>query len=283
MPAELFRNDARSMLLPERAHPPLVRTMPPAGTAWHKPTMNTQSPGRFTLAVVAITFAALHSGGIASEIPTETAKPALDSAAVLRELTDYSPAGINRRLGPDYRSYHPNDEGESFPDIYLVPEKTAPPMPGFTQARHYQLGGPWTKEAGDFSSTQGQVLYVPDRPLRIDPVTHAPNEGIGVDRVTIIEMSNGCFTEKPEPPWWGGFRPEPLASAWVSEAGEKIGQPLAVARGFGSWANSGLILFSSGVIAAAGTVTGHGIDLTYTLPHNKLPLAISITNKNEFR
>ena len=51
--------------------------------------------------------------------------------------------------------------------------------------RQWQIGGPWVKDAGDYSSTQGQVLYVPDRGF------------FPVDRVTIIEWSNGCFAEAP--------------------------------------------------------------------------------------
>ncbi len=192
-------------------------------------------------------------------------------------------AGVNRRLGPTYKDYHPaGDDGVNFPEVFLVPAKSAPAENGLPGERHYQIGGPWTKEAGDFSSTQGQVLYVPDRPLAIDPATHQPNEGIGVDRVTIIEMAHGCFTEKPEPPWWGGFRPEPTAAKWWQIAGRGIGRPIAVARGSGNWANCGLVLFSSGFMASAGTVTGHGTDITFSLPPTKQPTAISITNKSEF-
>jgi len=241
--------------------------------------MNTSIPGPLAFAAFAVALAAFSARGAAS---TDAPQPAFDPAAVLRELQDTSAAGMNRRLGPDYKFYHPNDDGASFPEIYLVPEKPAPPHPGHPEERHYQWGGPWTQAAGDFSSTQGQVLYVPDRPLKIDPQTHGPNEGIGVDRVTIIGMSNGCFTEKPEPPWWGGFRPEPSAAGWLKSAGKKLGQPLAVARGAGGWANSGLVLFSSGVIATGGTATGRSTYPTFNLPANKLPLAISITNKNEF-
>src|ERR1035437_4684907 len=209
--------------------------------------------------------------------------PQLDAAAILRELTDFSVAGVSRRLGPDYDFYHPGSGDQDFPDIYLVPMKSPPPEAGPDIKRlHYQLGGPWTKDAGDFSSTQGQILYVPDRKLAVDRSTQMPNEGIGVDRVTIIEMSNGCFTEKPEPPWWGGFRPDPTAKAWLQAAGGKIGTPIASARGMGGWANSGLIVFSSGFIGTAGTVTARGTDPTFTLPPNKRPTAISITSKNEF-
>jgi hypothetical protein len=216
------------------------------------------------------------------------AKP--DSAEVLRELTDYSVAGMSKRLGPDYDFYHPGGGGK-FPEIYLAPAKPVPadagppgrgPGGGAGHTRHYQLGGPYTKDPGDYSSTQGQVLYVPDRKLAIDRTTKMPNEGVGVDRVTIIEMSNHCFTEKPEPPWWGGFRPEPTSKIWTDAMGDKLGTPIASARGMGGWSNAGLVLFSSGFVGTAGTVTGKGTDPTFKFPPHKIPTALSITNKNEF-
>jgi hypothetical protein len=207
----------------------------------------------------------------------------LAPAAILSELSDFSEAGISRRLGPDYDFYHPGAGDQDFPDIYLAPIKSPPPEAGPDVKRlHYQIGGPWTKEAGDFSSTQGQVIYVPDRKLAVDRKTQLPNDGIGVDRVTIIEMSNQVFTEKPEAPWWGGFRPEPTAKTWLQVAGEKIGTPIAMARGQGGWANTGLIIFSSGFMGTAGTVTARGTDPSFTFPANKRPTAITITSKNQF-
>ena len=171
---------------------------------------------------------------------------------------------MSRRLGPDYASYHP-DGDEKFPEIWMAPTKEDP------GGRPYQIGGPWTTEAGDFSSTQGQILYVPDA------------GAFPVDRVTILEWSNGCFTEAPLPPWHGGFRPEPAAKKWTEAApGGDVGVPLGMARGMGAWANNGLAVFSSGLVAAAGTVTARGLEPTLVLPKNKIPTAISITNKSEF-
>jgi hypothetical protein len=189
----------------------------------------------------------------------------LDRSAILRELRDYSLAGTSRRLGPDYAFYHPQGQSEYFPEIWMAPAK---PGPG---GRNWQIGGPWVKEAGDFSSTQGQVLYAPDRGY------------FPVDRVTIIEWSNGCFTEAPMPPWHGGFRPEPAAAKWrqAVPSGE-VGMPIAIARGMGYWANNGLAVFSSGLVAAAGTVTARGLEPTFQFPPGKVPTAISITNKSEF-
>lgn len=184
-------------------------------------------------------------------------------AAILKELSDTTADGVSRRLGPDYAFYH-KGEAEKFPEIWLRPSKQE------EGGRRYQIGGPWNKKsAGDYSSTQGQVLYVPE----------AGN--FGVDRVTIEEWSNGCFSERPEAPWWGGFRPEPASKKWLA-ANPNPGVPVAMARGMASWANCGVIVFSSGLVGSAGTCTGRGLEPTIQLPANKLPTAVSVTNKNEF-
>ena len=130
----------------------------------------------------------------------ESAPAKVDRAAVLHDLRDFSPSGMSRRLGPDYASTPRADRNEEFPKIWMAPVKEG------AKGRRYEIGGPWTKEAGDFSSTQGQVLYATDA-------------GSGVDRVTILEWSNGCFSERPEPPWWGGFRPEPASKQWACRHG----------------------------------------------------------------
>lgn len=195
--------------------------------------------------------------------PEQTTHAKLDRAAVLRELTDFSLKGMDRRLGPDYAFYHRGRPEGKFPTAWMPHRKHG------ADNRYYQIGGPWTKEAGDYSSTQGQILYVPDK-------------GCGVDRVTIIEWAHGCWTESPEPPWWGGFRPEPASANWQQAAKGDPGAPIMMARGMGSWANCGVIVFSSGLIATAGTCTAKGGNPIYQLPAHKIPTAVSVTNKNEF-
>lgn len=186
-------------------------------------------------------------------------------AAVLAKLRDFTLAGMNRRLGPDYGSYHRDGSSDTFPNVWMATAKQG------SGERRWQIGGPWTHEAGDFSSTQGQVLYVPKPGF------------FPVDRVTILEWSNGCFTESPEPPWHGGFRPEPAAKKWKKAVPNgDVGMPIAIARGTGYWANNGIVIFSSGLVAAAGTVTARGLEPTFQFPPNKIPTAISITNKSEF-
>lgn len=191
----------------------------------------------------------------------------MDHAAIERELTDFSEEGRSRRLGPDYESYHGGlgAKPETFPQLYM------PPVKEEVRGRRYEIGGPWTAEAGDFSSTQGQVLYVPEK-----------GGMLGVDRVTILEMSNNCYSERPEPPWHGGFRPEPHSTAWTQAAGSSLGAPVSIARGMGVWANCGVIVFSSGLVGCAGTCTANGTGPTLQLPREKTPTAVSVTPKNEF-
>ncbi|MEX0774683.1 MAG: hypothetical protein WD042_03095 [Phycisphaeraceae bacterium] len=196
--------------------------------------------------------------GEEAKSPPRAAAAPSSAADGLRELLDFSYAGLDRRLGPAYDHYHRGTK-EAFPTVYLAPRKQD------KGGRPYQIGGPWNKgNAGDYSSTQGQVLYGGPR-------------GFGVDRVTIIEWAHGCWTESPEPPWWGGFRPEPAAKAWNAR-----GTPLAMARGMGGWSNLGLIVFSSGLVATAGTATAAGNNATFRFPPDKIPTAISVTNRNEF-
>ncbi len=201
----------------------------------------------------------------AAPVDPSTALPA-ERAAILRELSDWTPAGFNRRLGPDYAHYHSGQPAERFPEVWMAQSKKEE----IKGARRYQVVGPWSKKSGDFSSTQGQILYVP-----------AEAGMVGVDRVTILEWSNNCFSERPEIPWWGGFRPEPASKKWLA-ANASPGVPVAMARGMASWANCGVVVFSSGLVGSAGTCTGRGLEPTLQLPPTKLPTAISVTNKSEF-
>ncbi len=204
----------------------------------------------------------------AAEVDVKKPWPAkIERAAILRELQDVTVEGYDRRLGSSYAAYHKDEKEEKFAEIYLAPVKQDP------GSRKYQIGGPWTKAGGDFSSTQGQILYASTTPSA---------DKVPIDRVTILEWSNGCFTEGPLPPWHGGYSPEPMTKKWPDAANGKLGSPICEARGMGGWANCGLIVFSSGFVGTAGTVTAHSLDPTFQFPPNKIPTAISVTNRNEF-
>ncbi|HMJ88328.1 MAG TPA: hypothetical protein VK530_00845, partial [Candidatus Acidoferrum sp.] len=85
-----------------------------------------------------------------------------------------------------------------------------------------------------------------------------------------------------EPPWWGGFRPDPASTKWNTVSGGVPGIAVAMARGMGSWANCGVIVFSSGLIGTAGTATGYGSQPTLQLSPGKIVTGVSVTPKNEF-
>ena len=188
----------------------------------------------------------------------------IDRAAVRRDLQDFSAAGMDRRLGPDYAFYHSNSPAETFPNVWMAPTKQD------AIGRRYQLGGPWVSDPGLYSSTQGQIVYAPDAGQ------------FGVDRVTALEWSNGCFSERPEPPWWGGYHPEPVSQNWITAAKGSPGMPVAMARAMGGWANCGVIIFSSGLVGAAGTCTASGTNPTWQFPTGKVVTAVTLTSKSEF-
>jgi hypothetical protein len=189
---------------------------------------------------------------------------ALDRVSMRRDLQDWSLAAIDRRLGPDYSAFRSNAPAENFPTIWEAPSRQD------AIGRRYQYGGPWVLDPGLYSSTQGQILYAPDAGQ------------FGVDRVNILEWSNGCFTERPEPPWWGGFRPEPAAQKWRAATGGNPGKPVAMSRAMGGWANCGVVAFSSGYISIAGTSTATGTNSNWQLPPGKVATAVAITSKSEF-
>jgi len=211
------------------------------------------------------------SAGGGAQITDRSGK--LDRAAYLREALDWSLQAVHQRLGPDYEHYHKQDKKpEEFPTIWLAedkPSKVGRNGKGFV----YQVGGPPSDNPGDYSSTQGQVFYVPDKPA--DP---------GVDRFDVLGMGHNCFTEKPAPPWWGGWHPEPAVTtpAWKQAAGGNLGAPVGMARSAASWSNSAVLVFSSGLAGCAGTCTSQNSNPLFAFPKNKVPTAVAVTNKNEF-
>ncbi|MCY3022785.1 MAG: hypothetical protein NTW87_27720 [Planctomycetota bacterium] len=219
------------------------------------------------------TGAASESGSAGGAVQITDRSGRLDRAAYLREAMDWSLQAIHQKLGPDYEQYHKKDKKpEEFPTVWMPEDKTSKVGrngKGFV----YQVGGPPTENPGDYSSTQGQLFYIPDKPA--DP---------GVDRIDILGMGHNCFTYKPAPPWWGGWRPEPAVTtpAWKQAAGGNLGAPVAMARSAASWSNSAVLVFSSGLVGCAGTCTSQNSNPFFVFPKNKVPTAVAVTNKNEF-
>ncbi len=191
-------------------------------------------------------------------LPGPQDPPSFDAG--FREVADVSVGGWHRRLGPDA-------SGVKKPPLLYQPPPRPCPWARNNGGMTYEIGGPPTKEAGDFSSTQAQVLY-------------ATEGGAGLDRILTLDMQNMCFSEKPEPPWWGGFRPEPAVMEWRKK-GAVAGGPVGIARGLGTWSNHAVIVFRNGLVATAGTATSQGTHPVCQLPPEKVPTAVAVTPRNE--
>jgi hypothetical protein len=189
--------------------------------------------------------------------------------AGLRELTDTSIVGWNRRLGPDYSSANPSAGDRKKPPLLYQPPPKPCPFARNNAGMTYEIGGPPTKDAGDYSSTQAQVLYATD------------SGGSGLDRILVLEMAHKCLTEKPEPPWWGGFRPEPAVQEWREKKGATPGGPVGISRGLNTWSNHAVIVFRNGLVGTAGTATSQGTHPTFQFPPDKVPTAVCVTPRNE--
>jgi hypothetical protein len=194
--------------------------------------------------------------------------------AYAREALDWSLAALHARLGPDFDFYHRDSKskGEKPPAIYQPPEQFYKTSRN-GQGSPWTVGGPPTENPGDYSSTHAQLFYQPDKPN--DP---------GVDRISILDMGHNVFNFKPEPTWWGGSHPEPgvKTPAWAQAGGGQLGAPVALSRGYGMWCNSAIMVFSSGVLASAGTCTSQNTYPCFAFPKGKAPTAVAVTTRNEF-
>ena len=160
------------------------------------------------------------------------------------------------------------------------------------QSMYYSLGSP-TREAGDYSSNEGQVAYVTD-----DSVAASKP---GVDRISTVYMDHGIFSGMPQPYWnysgWGdgnkGRPDQNLVRGLLPEAGKiafdaaggQPSKPVEVTRAYGAGEAAGhsLMVFQDGLITAGATATTQGTTVFYRpFPAHYVPTAASVTNNGEF-
>lgn len=213
----------------------------------------------------------------------EVAGPMFDKKGKLnrteyqRWAFDYGAIMINKRLGPAVAVEKKNEKTKAKASP-AIPTIWSPPVQTYQPARNglgmpYNVGGPPTKDGGDYSSTHAQVLYAAED--KGDP---------GVDRISILDEAHNCFTYQPTPTWWGGWHPEPALAtpSWHTASPKGLGTAVGIARGYGNWCNSGIIAFTSGLLGTAGTCTSQNPGTFLMLPPGKIPSAIALTPRNEF-
>ncbi len=142
---------------------------------------------------------------------------------------------------------------------------------------NYELGSS-NKAKNDYSMTDGQVLSLADQAA--DP---------GVEHFTSVIMAEGVFGESAQKSWqyYGRFIDIAVGDKnsrndqGVALNGGRLDKPVALARGYTVWSEDALVVLDSGVVAAAGTFTGRTF-LYFKFPAEKRPLAVAVTNNNEF-
>jgi hypothetical protein len=106
--------------------------------------------------------------------------------AYAREALSYDLLSLQRKLGPDYEYFHKSGKAEEFPTLPAATDKSSGKIgrngAGFT----FQFGTP-VADPGGYWTTEGQVLYIPDK----------PNDH-GVDRVDVASYGHHCLQFKPE-------------------------------------------------------------------------------------
>ena len=195
----------------------------------------------------------------------------VDRGAYLREALGADLQTINRMLGPDYEYFHKGAKPEEFPTLPAATDQSTGKIGRNGKGFTYQFGTP-VADPGGYWSTEGQLLYVPDKPG--DP---------GVDRVDVASYGHHCLQLKPEHAWWGGAHPEPgvKQKAWLEAAGGSLGQPFDIERAYWSFSENGFMLFKSGLLAA-GAVCNIYTYPFFMFPRHKVPMAVALTHKNEF-
>ena len=202
---------------------------------------------------------------------------AIDPAAYAQMAGQLASAdGIAYRYGPSYADCHA--AAGSFPTAYLPPDHYMPSTENRPNA--YQVGGPYDPNTGDFSSSQGQALYVPD-------ATPMSSQA-GIATIELLGMGNHVFQDRPRLAWelYGAGNPDPnvVNADWIAlNDGAPVEHATAVARTYarGEASANSIAVFKSGLIGAFGPNTARSSAFT-RLPAGKVPTAIALTGNNEF-
>lgn len=159
----------------------------------------------------------------------------------------------------------------------------------------WQLGGPLSKDGGDFSSSILNIVFLPDAQ---PGAGFYPKRYFGVASLQQISVNNNAMAVKPEVSWTtfdgkafnGGdndYNIERYAGLRETDPwwpkGVVLDRPVALGKcwGRGGWCNNSLVAFASGWIVSIGSNTSHN-PMAVKLPDGMVPTAIAVTNSGEF-
>ncbi len=176
-------------------------------------------------------------------------------------------AGIAYRYGPDSSSCGATSTGPALfkrSDSQLIVPGTA------VNNFFYQIGSP-SGTAGAFSTNQANLVYVPD-----DSVAR-----VGVTDFQVSGYMYNTFAQLPQLSWTGPQLDSATLKGYQA-AGTISGNPIAASRCVtAGFCTESVVVFQNGVIATSGTNTATN-RTTVTLPANKVPTAVALTNQSEF-
>lgn len=215
------------------------------------------------------TLASCRAGSI---VDITTASGTIDAAAYQQIAAGLATAdGIAYRYGPTYADCH--ERLGDFATVWQPTDKISPPD-GNYPGGVYQVGE-WDSSVGDFSSSQGQVAYVPTTP------------GAGIATLEMLAMGHQTFSYRPQLSWtmYTAGNPDPNVTRedWVAMNGAPITGAVAVARTYarGEASANSIAVFQSGLVGTFGPNTARAA-VSLQLPAGKVPTAIAITGNNEF-
>ncbi|HEY4056778.1 MAG TPA: hypothetical protein VGM39_09215, partial [Kofleriaceae bacterium] len=194
-----------------------------------------------------------------------TSDGSIDSAEYARVARAWDREAIDCRLGPAFAYYHPDDADAA--------RATAPELPTSPHAGSLCPAGVNHTDEGPatYGSTSGQVGYAPDDPT-----------DAGLDRVQTAGWEPGGQCWKPLVNHEiKSAHPDQGILDWSSRS-LTVGVPIAKGRTEYAETGDGIMIFSSGLVAADGTQSSGSTHPTFQLPPNKLPMAVAVSNYNEF-
>ncbi|MDM0044582.1 hypothetical protein QTH91_08830 [Variovorax dokdonensis] len=134
----------------------------------------------------------------------------------------------------------------------------------------WQVGGPYSDDAGDFSSNMGQYAFAPDN----------SGQYAGIGTLELLAQRNNTFSYAPQPSWT--FPPAVAVAPAGANEYYNAGAPAALGRCYGYVCSQTVIAFANGTIGVFGSNTTTEARSEIKLDADKVPTAVAVTNAGEF-
>ncbi|MDM0014189.1 hypothetical protein QTH87_17255 [Variovorax sp. J22P168] len=182
---------------------------------------------------------------------------------------------LNKAAGIEYR-YGKGTAAAGTSTTYAGPAANKYPASSRFTNMVWQVGSYDGSSEGDYSTTMGQVSWLPDNPTQY----------LGVSTFELLAQRSNTFSESPQLSWVlapGLDDPATKASyRSLIPAGVQT-NPVAMGRCYGrlTWCAQTIMAFQNGLLATTGSNTADN-RTTAQLGAGKVPTAVAVTNGGEF-